>query len=71
MNGYQVLANAIIIQAAKDYRSALRVLKRHPKSLAAMAEISSIEQFLRSPWYTVLTKVNPEYLITRLRKEAA
>ena len=32
MNGYQNLANAIIEQAVKDYREALRRLKRHPDS---------------------------------------
>ena len=30
MNPYESLANAIILQAVKDYRRALRFLKRHP-----------------------------------------
>ncbi len=30
MNGYEELANAIIVQAAKDYREALRLLGMNP-----------------------------------------
>ena len=30
MNPYEDLANAIVIQAVKDYRQALRFLKHHP-----------------------------------------
>ena len=37
MTGYQALANGIIEQAAKDYRAALKTLRRHPDSKAAMA----------------------------------
>ncbi len=71
MTGYQALANAIIAQAAKDYKAALRIQKRHPDSRAAMAEIRRIERFFRSPWFNVLTDLNSEYLIAHLRKEAA
>ena len=38
MNGYQALANGIIEQAVKDYREALRRLKKHPDDKAAMKE---------------------------------
>jgi len=30
MDSYQELANAIVVQAVKDYRQALRLLERHP-----------------------------------------
>ena len=71
MNGYQNLANAIIEQAVKDYREALRRLKRHPDSKAAMELAMECERFFRSGWYGVLTDIDPDYLIERLRKEAA
>ncbi len=71
MTGYQALANAIIEQAVKDYRAALKVLRRHPDSKAAMAEAMEIERFFHSGWYGVLTEIDPDYLIKRLRKEAA
>ena len=71
MTGYQALANAIIEQATKDYRDALSRLKRHPDSRAAMEEAMEIEHFFHSPWFGVLTQIDPDYLIKRLRKEAA
>ncbi len=71
MTGYQALANAIIEQAVKDYKDALSRLKRHPDSKAAMEEAMEIERFFHSPWFGVLTQIDPDYLIRRLRKEAA
>ena len=64
MTGYQALANGIIEQAVKDYRAALKTLRRHPDSKAAMAS------FFHSSWFAVLTDIDPDYLIERLRKEA-
>ena len=58
MNPYEELANAIVLQAVKDYR-----LHDNEQQLAR------IERFFRSDWFSVLTNVNPEILITKLRKE--
>ena len=69
MNGYQALANGIIEQAVKDYREALRRQKKHPDDKAAMKEAMELEKFFHSSWYGVLTQVDPDYLIDRLRKE--
>ena len=71
MTGTQALANAIIIQATKDYRHAIQALKRNPRNQAAMAEAMEIEMFFHSSWYKVLTDLDPNYLLNRLRKEAA
>ncbi len=71
MNRYEALANAIIEQAVCDYRSALRSLKKHPDSRAAAAQAREIEKFFHSSWYGVLTQIDPDYLINRLRKETA
>ena len=32
MTGYHVLANAIIIQAVKDYKAAIHTLRNNPES---------------------------------------
>ncbi len=58
MDPYQELANAIVLQAVKDYR-----LYDNEQELAR------IERFFRSDWFSVLTNVDPEILITKLRKE--
>ena len=70
MTGYQTLANAIIEQAAKDYRKDIKTLKRHPNSKAAMEDAMEIERFFHSSWFGMLTQIDPDFLINRLRKEA-
>ena len=57
-DAYQELANAIVLQAVYDYRDPKRAL-----------EIHEIESFFRSDWFRVLTKVDPELLIAKLREE--
>ena len=58
LNPYEELANAIVLQAVKDYRLT-----------DDEAELAEIERFFRSGWFGVLSKVDPEYLIRNLRKE--
>ena len=67
---YEKLANAIIVQASKDYMTNLRKKKRNPGSASAEHDIRECERFFRSDWYQVLTSVDGEYLMNRLRKEA-
>jgi len=61
------LANAIVIRASNDYRHALRILKRYPESKKAYAEKQEIEEFFHSGWFKLLTKVDPDYLLKRLK----
>lgn len=58
MTPYENLANAIVMQAVKDYRRSIRE-----------DECESIERFFRSSWFSVLTSVDPEFLIRNLREE--
>ena len=58
MDPYQALANAIIEQAVRDYRMT-----------DDTDELAELEKFFRSQWYGVLTSLDPELLISRLRKE--
>lgn len=69
LNPYQELANAIVVMAAKDYRHALRIQRRNPGSHAARMKIDEIERFFRSEWYMVLTAVDGESLISRLKED--
>ena len=66
---YENLANAIILQAVKDYRMALKGLKANPRNMTAKADKDEIERFFRSQWYSALTDVNGEMLIRSLQKE--
>ena len=69
MDPYEKLANAIVILAANDYRSALKRLKKTPRNREAKAAASDLERFFRSGWYSALTSVDGEYLIENIRKE--
>lgn len=65
----QNLSNAIILRAVEDYRTALAggyVDKKPPGSV-----IAECERFFRSNWFLVLTNVNGEVLIEKIRKEYA
>ena len=70
MDGYEKLANGIILLAVKDYRSALRKLMRNPRSQTANDTVQEVERFFRSDWYKSLTEVDGEMLIRKLREEA-
>ena len=69
ITNYENLANAIILQAVKDYRMALKSLKANPRNRTAMADKDEIERFFRSDWFSVLTSVDSEMLIRSLQME--
>ena len=65
--GMEDLTNAIILQAVKDYRSALAggsVNGRDSKSV-----IEECERFFQSEWFNSLTKIDCNYLMKNIRKE--
>ena len=68
---YQNLANAIVAQAAQDYLSALKRLKKNPRNRTAMDDAMQLEKFFHSGWYEILTDVDPDYLIRKLREKVA
>ncbi len=59
---WEELANAIILQAVKDYRKALR-------EIASERTVTECEKFFRSQWFRVLTAIDGEMLIRKLREE--
>ena len=71
MNGYEELANAIILQAVKDYREALRLLGMNPNDKSAQRDKRSIELFFHSQWFSILTDLNGELLLKKLKEEFA
>lgn len=70
MNPYENLANAIILQAVKDYRMCLKCLSKNPNNRFIQNDLAKIERFFRSDWYYVLTDVSGDFLIRKLREEA-
>ena len=68
--GYDILANDIIMLAVRDYRRALRILRRRAADRNARAMKESCEAFFRSDWFGVLTRTDPDYLIEQVNREA-
>ena len=58
---YQDLANAIIEKAASDYRIAL--------ASKDQGKIKHLESFFRSTWYHILTAVDGDYIMNKIKEE--
>ena len=66
---YIELANAIILQAVKDYRKAQRKKRNKPNDFLAARDIKSIERFFGSEWFRMLTDLNSDVLLKKLKAE--
>ena len=63
---YENLAEAIILAAVSDYRSALKRLKRRPEDPKAREKRLEIEAFFFSEEFRILSNLEPEMLAGRL-----
>ena len=68
-SGWQALADAIILQAADDYRRLTRRLIAHPDELDKESEKRRIERFLCSPWFGVLSELDGRRLLRDLKAD--
>ena len=62
---YDALASAIILQAVKDYRSALNAEEDNAR---AQRVLNDCEKFFLSTWFTYLTDIDGDYLLERLKR---
>jgi len=66
---YENLANAIILSAAKDYKKVYKRSLYRNKSKQTEQELKELEAFFRSDWFGVLTTIDGEFIMERIRKE--
>ena len=66
---YEILANAIVEQAAKDYRWARTALGKDPQNIKAVAMRRETESFFHSAWFGQLTSLDGEWLLEKLEGE--
>ena len=71
MDRFENLANAIILQAVKDYRKLEHRASIHPQDTKTQYAKNRIEEFFLSEWFSALTKINGNELLNRLGKEVA
>lgn len=69
---YDLLSEAIVAQAGKDYlelKKFLYVTKEGKEARKAAKELREINRFFRSTWYKTLTDVDSDWLIAQLDAE--
>lgn len=71
LNPYEGLANAIILQAVKDYREANKKLSKGRTNHTAEALKNDCLRFFKSAWFGVLTEIDADMLIRKLDEEVA
>ena len=66
---YEELANAIVEQAAKDYREMRRKIRKNPTDMTARGQMGEVVKFFHSRWFGILTDANPDYILEQLKEE--
>ena len=66
---YEMLANAVIVQAAKDFRAAYKAYKRKPSNKWAESEVRDLTKFFCSEYFCVLTNADGPSILHRLMRE--
>lgn len=67
MECYERLANAIILQAVKDFRAAYRRHLKNPYSKEYLHEVRSLEKFFFSERYRMLTELDGSTLLKKIK----
>lgn len=70
LDRYENLANAIVLQAAMDYKKAILHLKWNPMDRNWKGEIKRILEFFKSDWYCVLTGVDYRLILGEMERQA-
>lgn len=67
--GNELLANAVVIQAVKDYRKALCAQHEQPLSNDCKSRVRELERFFKGEDIMAYTKLDGERLMERVRDE--
>lgn len=71
LDPYEALGNAVVVQAVKDYRNAVKKLSRGKKSTTAESVKKECERFFKSPYFNVFTHLDGKLLLSQLQKEVS
>lgn len=70
MDPYEELGNAVVLQAVKDYREAVKKLSHGKKNTAAEQMKNECERFFKSGHFNIFTELDGVALLSQLEKEA-
>ncbi len=66
---YEEVANAVVLQAVKDYRKARKKLRHHPENEKAKDMLKECEEFFLSKRFNSFTKLDGAVLLEKLEEE--
>lgn len=66
---YKELANAIILQAVEDYRKWAKEYSDSRDDRKLRKNLVELKEFFRSEWFSILTNLDGERLLARLKSE--
>ena len=66
---YQELANAVVLQAVKDYRDSRKKLAKGRKNYQAEKMKAECEKFFTSDLFSIYTDLDGEMLLSKLEQE--
>ena len=69
IDGIQMLANAIVLQAAKDYRELCRKIEKNPNNHEARREIKMIEDFFLNGSVDIFTAADGATILKKLKEQ--
>ena len=69
VNPFEELAQAIILQAVRDYRQNNKKMVDEPDDLKNQKRRQELEKFFLSSWFAILTDLNVKDLLHQLQAE--
>ena len=66
---YEALANAVVLQAVKDWRDSVKKPNKGKRNIAAEAMRDECERFFRSPHFNTFTELDGNMLLAKLQSE--
>ena len=69
MDSYQALGNAVVLQAVKDYRDAVKKLSRGKNNHAAEQTKKECESFFQSGHFNTFTDLDGNMILSKLEQE--
>ncbi len=66
---YEALANAVVLQAVKDWRDSVSKLNKGKRNIAAQAMKDECERFFKSPHFNTFTELDGNMLLSKLQSE--
>ena len=69
LRGWSGMAESTVLQAAEDYRRALKKLQKKPDDTQARETKEEIEDFFRRGWFRKAYHIEPDYMIRKLKEE--